>query len=407
MGMLLPVRIEWIDAFGVGVYSLTLVTQLLLWQHRRDRPSHFWLASSALGALLVNITGAVMRTMDSAPVSLATINMLGVASALVSLFELASDIGGKPPTRFARVIEIGLLVPVVLFFFLRNGIFMQVLSAFAVLFLLAAMARAFDSSRSGDGESRVLAYGLGMLFVTLIYDMLSELQVLARVEGMPVLGFSVLYVAAARALSLRYDREYHELQTLRHELELHVHQRTKELETANRRLDLLSRTDALTGLDNRRSFLEEAAKRLRRHPAAMLMIDIDHFKQVNDTHGHDAGDAALRAVADVLHRGLREGDLLARWGGEEFVAMIDAEHAIETAERLRTAVAAAPVEIGGMALQLSASFGVARSAAGNAPDAIIAAADRALYRAKQSGRNRVVIDDDPSGDASTSPPRGS
>ncbi len=393
MATLLHVPIQLVDAFGAGVYALTLATHADLWWHRRDRPSHFWLAASAMGALMVNLTGAALRGMpqnhaQSIPVS--ALNMLGVAIALVSLNELAASIGGKHPGRFARAMEFAVLIPIVLFLATRQQALLVVLFLAGVLFLLAAMVRAGQHARSGDHESRFLAFGLLFLFAILLHDLLSELGMMAHVAGLPVLGFSVLYVSAARALSLRYDREYRELQALRGELESRVRLRTNELENANRQLAQLSRTDALTGLANRRSFLESASARLRDRCAALLMIDIDHFKRINDSRGHDAGDAALRSVSEALCQGLREGDLLARWGGEEFIAMVEAEDAYACAERLRQVIANGIVGVGDDGLRLTASIGLAHVAAGTDLEAGITDADHALYRAKQAGRNRVV-----------------
>ncbi len=389
------VPIQLVDAFGAGVYALTLATHADLWWRRRDRPSHFWLAASALGALLVNLTGAAIR--DAPPqgpdhaIPIIALNMLGVAIALVSLYELVESIGGKRPGRFARALECAVLLPIVLFVATSNQALMPALFLTSVLFLLAAMVRALRHARSGDRESRVLAFGLMPLFAALLHDMLSELGVLPHVNGLPVLGFTVLYIAAARALSLRYDREHRELQALRGELESRVQQRTNELELANQELSVLSRTDVLTGLANRRSFVESASVHLGRHDAALLMIDIDHFKRVNDEDGHDAGDIALRAVAEALRHGLREGDLLARWGGEEFIALVDASEAAACAERLRHAVATCSVGVGDIDRRLTVSIGLAHAAAGTVLEAAMSNADRALYRAKQAGRDRVVV----------------
>ncbi|MBP6438847.1 MAG: GGDEF domain-containing protein [Thermomonas sp.] len=392
--MAVPLQVQLIEAFGAGVYALTLASHADLWWRRREQRSHALLALSAFGALLVNLTGAAIRVAPAAyATALLGLNMLGVAVALISLYELAEAIGGKRPGRLARAMEAATLVPILLLPVLPHAVLLAALYLTGVLFLLAAMFRAARHARSGDPESHVIALGLTFLFTTLLYDILSEMQVLVRVEGMPVLGFTVLYLAAARALSLRYEREHRELLELRGKLETRVQQRTTELEAANQRLEQLSRTDALTGLANRRCFVEAAAAHLRASPARLLMIDIDHFKRINDTHGHETGDAALRAVADALGQGLRSGELLARWGGEEFIALLeDADDASARAERMRAAVAATCVQSGDAALRLSASFGLARVARGGALDAAIARADEALYRAKREGRDRVVTD---------------
>jgi two-component system cell cycle response regulator len=156
----------------------------------------------------------------------------------------------------------------------------------------------------------------------------------------------------------------------------------------------LAVTDSLTGLRNRlylRSYLEAA---MRAQPAAVLMVDVDRFKPLNDTHGHAAGDAALRAVAERLRAQVRASDVVARWGGEEFVVAMagaTAEDAMAAAERLRAAVAEAPVaqDAAGAPVWTTVSIGVALAARGGAVDALMEAADAALYRAKRAGRDRV------------------
>ena len=155
-------------------------------------------------------------------------------------------------------------------------------------------------------------------------------------------------------------------------------------------------TDHLTGLANRRRFerqLEREVGRTMRfgHPFSLLMIDIDNFKNLNDTFGHDAGDDALRALSKVLCEGTRGIDLAARIGGEEFAVLLvetNQQGGVEVAERLRLAIRALELRSGG---QLTASFGVAECAtdAQTAAD-ILKAADVALYEAKRRGRDQVV-----------------
>ncbi|RDC71149.1 diguanylate cyclase [Rhodovulum sp. 12E13] len=168
-------------------------------------------------------------------------------------------------------------------------------------------------------------------------------------------------------------------------------------------------TDPLTGLPNRRyalSHLGRVAERAARRGSgfAALVLDLDHFKQVNDAHGHAAGDSVLRAVADRLQRGLRAVDLLARIGGEEFLAVLPdtgRDGARTVAERLRSAVAALPVPLpGGGSVAPTVSIGLACVDAGppgGSPtdvDTLIERADRALYRAKSAGRDRVCCSGD-------------
>jgi diguanylate cyclase (GGDEF)-like protein len=157
--------------------------------------------------------------------------------------------------------------------------------------------------------------------------------------------------------------------------------------------------DALTGLHNRR-WLDDTFKResARAHaenlPLCIAMVDVDKFKRFNDEHGHQAGDAVLRAVGATLKHNARPTDLVARYGGEEFAVLLlgaSIEVAVAACDRLREAIAATEVKgpDGAVLPRVTASFGVARLAPGETLDALVARADEALYRAKEGGRNCV------------------
>ncbi|MBO9664066.1 diguanylate cyclase [Dokdonella sp.] len=162
----------------------------------------------------------------------------------------------------------------------------------------------------------------------------------------------------------------------------------------------LASHDGLTGALNRRALLARLADavvqaRERSSPLALLFLDIDHFKSINDEHGHPVGDACLKAVADRVAALLRLPQVLGRYGGEEFVALLPGssrERAAEIGERLRHAVEALHVDAGGTPLRLTVSIGVAAlDSADGSPETLIADADRAVYQAKSSGRNRVCV----------------
>lgn len=162
-----------------------------------------------------------------------------------------------------------------------------------------------------------------------------------------------------------------------------------------------SRYDALTGLLNRRAMqeaLDEQAQRSRRlgEPFAVLMLDVDHFKAVNDVQGHAAGDRALQHLGTVLAAQMRDIDRVGRWGGEEFVVLLPGAslgQAREVGERLRERVQALPLRWQDQAVPLTLSAGVSQwSESGDDLGALLARADAALYRAKAAGRNRVEIE---------------
>ena len=171
----------------------------------------------------------------------------------------------------------------------------------------------------------------------------------------------------------------------------------KTLRGLAREADRLSTVDALTGLGNRRQ-LELATDELRgtiggAAPVGVIIADIDHFKQVNDTEGHFIGDAVLRIVAERLRTTLGNQHQLVRWGGEEFVALVaglDDGAVADLAERLRTAICASPFAIDGdRNLSITVSLGCGSGRLDALPD-ILQAADEALYEAKRSGRNQVA-----------------
>ncbi|MEA2152897.1 MAG: two-component system, cell cycle response regulator [Solirubrobacteraceae bacterium] len=171
-----------------------------------------------------------------------------------------------------------------------------------------------------------------------------------------------------------------------------------ELEVARAQAEMRSRVDALTEIFNRRHFGEMLDKELSRPDgprAAVLLLDVDHFKRINDEHGHLTGDVILQAVAARIGSTVRSTDCLARWGGEEFAILasdMNDESTQELAERARRAVSDEPVVVDGVPLSLRVSIGAALSGDGlDSPDEILDAADQALYEAKRTGRDRVRL----------------
>jgi len=169
---------------------------------------------------------------------------------------------------------------------------------------------------------------------------------------------------------------------------------------AEHELRIKAATDPLTGLPNRRTFQEELAAALRRTgrptATALALIDIDHFKRINDSHGHNIGDDVLVRVAEILRGATRDGDVLARVGGEEFALILrdtSLTRATAMVERLRHLIAEAQPEAAGIRHRLSVSIGTALGRSGQPSNALFTAADEALYEAKRGGRNTIRVRD--------------
>ncbi len=173
----------------------------------------------------------------------------------------------------------------------------------------------------------------------------------------------------------------------------------KKLEKAQEKLKVLAVTDPLTGLLNRRAFMERAEKERCRSVRyqkrlSILMIDIDHFKKVNDNYGHAAGDQVLVAVSSVFKHSLRDIDLIGRYGGEEFIILLpesDTSSLLTVAERIRKSVEDTRINVDSMSIHLTVSIGAADfvPSESSSLDILISQADKALYQAKTGGRNKV------------------
>ncbi len=205
------------------------------------------------------------------------------------------------------------------------------------------------------------------------------------------------YLAVVAVLSIGLAILLHEIRKQRDELELRVAERTAELETANRRLQEMATTDHLTGIANRRHFHDQATRTLRRRaggnkPASLAMLDLDHFKRINDTHGHEAGDRVINQVVRIVRDTIRPSDLLGRFGGEEFLLLLpdtDPDSALEIAERIRRKVRNASYDNRGSPIDMTVSIGVAAWDGEQSLETLIRAADSAMYQAKEAGRDQV------------------
>ncbi|MFC2992627.1 diguanylate cyclase [Halomonas tibetensis] len=190
-----------------------------------------------------------------------------------------------------------------------------------------------------------------------------------------------------------------ELKRLEEKLEHRVAERTKALQEANRLLEQLASIDPLTGVANRRQFMTQVKKELARAqrngtPLSLLCLDLDHFKTVNDVHGHQIGDQVLKDVASTMQENLRPTDLLARMGGEEFQILLpdaDIQQASEIAERIRSAIHALEIRQQDKVVNITVSAGCAQMGQdGKDMDSLMRVGDQRLYEAKALGRDRVV-----------------
>lgn len=238
--------------------------------------------------------------------------------------------------------------------------------------------------RSPDGHA---------LGTVCVMDVVSRTLSETQCESLRVLARQTQHLFELR----RYTREQRRLLTERDAIAKRLEASRADLQRRHDKLIHTAAHDPLTGLLNRAALAQlrgtpEAVARLQSTPYSLMLIDVDHFKQVNDRHGHLLGDRALRAVADAVTASIREGDAAVRYGGEEILVVLPGtriEGAAEVAERIRQRVAAAPLPFA-----LTVSIGIAGAEPGReTPEQLFERADQALYRAKTGGRNRVVVDD--------------
>ena len=210
----------------------------------------------------------------------------------------------------------------------------------------------------------------------------------------------IWFIVVSMFLISFYRRRINTLTSQSQLLFVQVEERTAELETMNKKLLTLSTIDDLTGLRNRRNYRSNALKEMSRfergsNPFCVLLIDIDYFKQVNDVNGHACGDKVLIQTGQLMTNLIRQQDLLARWGGEEFIMMIvetKIEQGQQIAEKIRLAIDRNIIEFEGQNIQVSVTIGVSQIHPTEKLDDCINRADENLYLGKKNGRNKVIAD---------------
>lgn len=278
-----------------------------------------------------------------------------------------------------------------------------------VSLLLLIFQLMFRADRS-DLESSATLFGIYLLLVGACVD-IAYFHLYQ--DDLPLSVFAVAWVAFVCSQTVFLSRRYkasiqenialtNELKQLNNNLESTVRERTEELKEKNRQLERISRTDPLTNLYNRRALedmIQKELERYRRTGSAwcLVLLDLDHFKKVNDRWGHQCGDRVLIAVAQCLQENLRDIDVLARWGGEEFCVVMpdtDRQQAVTGLTRLRERVSrlrivAEPDSDNDETISLTISIGATIVELESGLDSLIKQADDALYSAKKKGRNRL------------------
>lgn len=240
--------------------------------------------------------------------------------------------------------------------------------------------------------------GLGVMRAAKTVDPYSEVIFLT---GAPDLTTAVKALREGDAFDY-IVKPFPNVEVLRATIDRAMERRTLRLENARltRELELQRSTDALTGALNRRAFFElgerEVARSIRhREPMALVMLDVDHFKEINSVFGHGAGDGVIALLAQICRQELRAEDLLARYAADSFVCLLPAtvqDDAMSVAERIRRAIAARPPEIGGQSVTVRVSAGVtARQETDRSLDTLIRRAERALQSAKEQGGDHVTM----------------
>ena len=271
--------------------------------------------------------------------------------------------------------------------------------------------------RQGSKEAAVFALAWSFLVIGLVIQALRDLGFvqhnLLNYYWPPIASYTeMMVIMAAMGLKVRHLRRQKEdaeikytnhLERSKTELETLVLERTRELIKQKSLAEKEARTDSLTGSRNRRSFFYESEKIITESRNAtktceysLLMFDIDHFKQVNDTYGHAIGDLALKTFANTIMSQIREEDVFGRLGGEEFSLLVcdSRENVHQLAERLRDDISRLQIETAIGAIHLTTSIGVAHLIEEAEIDELISLADQALYQAKKNGRNQVAYSAD-------------
>jgi two-component system, sensor histidine kinase LadS len=286
----------------------------------------------------------------------------------------------------------------------------------AMLMFPLVLVIAIKRYLQGSKEAGVFAFGWSFLIVGFVLQALRDMGfvehnmfnyywpfIAVNTEMVVILVAMGLRLRLLRRQKIAAEQKYTtQLEHSKSELEIQVKQRTRELELQKSLAEKEASTDPLTSTHNRRSFFAEGGKlleksKLQKLTLSLLMFDIDHFKKINDTYGHQVGDEALRKFAETISNSIRAGDIFGRLGGEEFSLLMCAskEDALQMAERLRKDISKLNIETSNGIIHFTTSVGVAHLGSETMLEELLNQADLALYAAKHEGRNKVIESEPP------------
>ncbi len=279
--------------------------------------------------------------------------------------------------------------------------------ALFIILMLALVVGCFKQFRAQGIAGIIIAFGILTLFVSLVLDMLSAHGIISWIGHTGQRGLVVFSLTSLVLYLVKDWKQQIALSALTEHLETEVQIRTAELQSSQIQLEKMAREDFLTTLLNRRSFSElaivEISNAIRfQRPISLLLFDIDHFKDINDQYGHSFGDSVLKAIATTAKETCREGEIICRYGGEEFVILLhatDANYAHVLATRLRDAINAIEIIQDDKTVSITASFGLIclndvneiEETPEQLLERLLAAADKVMYEVKLSGRDAVKV----------------
>ncbi len=386
---------QYLSLLMIILYLLIGFYHIFLYWHSKELKEYLWFGFLAIAMGVYGfMTSQWKHAVELEYILLKKIEFATLYIIPVLTLEFFWQILTVRPRRIFRIYQLSFLVLVLLVVilpgFLINFRTLRVWQIWVLPALVGTFGMMFWYSWKGHPEARIILIGTFVLSVTGLNDIATDHQILQTPRMAPI-GFAALILSMSISLARRITRLFTNL-------EQEVAERTKELKEANKKLEQAASIDLLTQIYNRRSFLGKVKHEVGRFNRtgkvfAIVLADIDNFKEFNDTYGHACGDYILREVAKDFQANLRQQDFVARWGGEEFIFLLpetSSSGAAIVAESIRVFVANKNYLYQGQSLHISITFGVSEFQTGLALDKCINNADEALYKGKKAGKNRVV-----------------